>query len=374
MKKKSLFLAIVLILSFALVACGGGNSPNNANNAGNNGNNAEANNNAEGADEGTGEGGQYTEKVGFVTDEGGVNDQSFNQGVWEGLQKAKDDFGTEVSYVESHQADEYSPNMETLLDDDNAVIVAAGFKLGDAILEKANNNPDVNFAIVDMAYDECPDNLVGILFKQEQPSFLVGYIAGLTTETGKVGFVGGQEGNIIWAFDYGYEAGVQYAAKELGKEIEVVKQYVGNFSDAAKGKSIASTMYNGGCDVVFHAAGGAGDGVIEAAKEADKWVIGVDRDQNDMAPDNVLTSAMKRADVAVYNVVKDLASGKEFPGGSTIVYGLENDGAVDIAPTSDKNVKPEILEKIDGLKEKIINEEIVVPVNEETYKEFAETL
>ena len=372
MKKKCLFLAFVLLLSFTLVACGGGNAPKNDNKA----NNAAANGNEKVTDDAKEEkpSGEYKEKVGFVTDEGGVNDQSFNQGVWEGLQKVKDDFGTDVSYVESHQANDYEPNIETLLDDENQLIVAAGFKLGDALLEKAKANPDTNFAIVDMAYDETPDNLLGIMFKQEQPSFLVGYIAGLTTETGKVGFVGGIEGNIIWAFDYGYEAGVKYAAKERGKDIEVVKQYVGDFSDAAKGKSIASSMYNSGCDVVFHAAGGAGDGVIEAAKEANKWVIGVDRDQYDMAPENVLTSAMKRADIAVYNIIKDLAAGKEFPGGTTMVYGLENDGAVDIAPSSDKNVKPEILEKIGGIKDKIIKGEIKVPVNEETYGEYEKTL
>lgn len=372
LKKKCLLLAFVLVVSFALVACGGGGANNNA--AAGNG----AENNTNAADNG-GEGekdatGKLDLKVGFVTDEGGVNDNSFNQGVWEGLQKAQADFGITPSYQESHVAEEYSPNMETLIDDENELIVAAGFKLGDAMLEKAKANPDVKFAIVDMAYDETPENLIGIVFKAEQPSFLVGYIAGLTTETDKVGFVGGQEGTVIWGFDYGYEAGVKYAAKELGKDITVEKQYVGNFSDAAKGKAIASSMFSGGCDIVFHAAGAAGDGVIDAAIDADKWAIGVDRDQIDRGPENVLTSAMKRADVAVYNIVKDLADGKEFPGGTTIVYGLENDGAVDIAPSSDKNVKPEILEKIPALKEKIIKGEIVVPYNAETYAEYEKTL
>ncbi len=359
MKKTSLVLALVMVLSTCLVACGNSNNAP-ANNGGNN--------------QAAGEAQATDLSVGFVTDEGGVNDESFNQGVHEGLLKAEKDLGIKQSYQESNVAADYSKNMDTLLDADNNLIVAAGFKLADDVEKKAKENPDVNFAIIDFAYENTPENLVGIVFQAEQPSFLVGYIAGRTTETNKVGFVGGQEGNVIWGFDYGYEAGVKYAAKELGKDIEVTKQYVGNFKDASKGKSIAQTMFNGGCDVVFHAAGDAGTGVIEAAKEAGKWAIGVDKDQYNLAPENVLTSAMKRADVAVYNIVKDLAEGKPFPGGQTITYSLKDGDAVDIAPTSDKNVKPEILEEIPKLKEKIIKDEIKVPYNEETYKEFEKTL
>lgn len=365
MKKKYLVLAMVLLMSFALAACSGAS------------NTAATNNNAA-ADAGDATEGttlpDNAMKVGFVTDEGGINDRSFNQGVWEGLEQAKKDFQADVSYQESHNADDYSPNVETLVDAGNGTIVAAGFKLADAIREKAEAYPDVNFAIVDFSYDEPLDNLTGILFKAEQPSFLVGYIAGLTTESNKVGFVGGQESPVIDGFDYGFQAGVQYAAKELGKTIEVQRQYVGGFSDVAKGKAIAMSMYSNGCDVVFHAAGAAGDGVIDAAKDAGKWVIGVDRDQYDAAPEVVLTSAMKRADVAVHSIVQQMKENGTFPGGQTLVFGLENDGAVDIAPTSDKNVKPEILEKIPALKEKIIAGEIAVPNDKATFDTFMSSL
>lgn len=363
MKKKALLLASTMLLAFVLVACGGAANNAATNEAANNG----ANENAATEE---GKAASSDLKIGFATDEGGINDQSFNQGVWEGLNKAKDDFGVSISYQESNEANDYAPNLETLLDDGNEVIVAAGFNLGDAIREAAEANPDTKYAIIDFAYEDGPENLVGITFKAQEPSFLVGYIAGLTTETNKVGFVGGQESTLIQTFEYGYKAGVAYAAKELGKEIEVTSQYVGDFSDAGKGKSIATNMYQQGNDIVFHAAGGAGDGVIEAAKDQDKWVIGVDRDQNDLAPDNVLTSAMKRADSAIYNIIKDLAEGKDFPGGTTVTYGLADGDTVDIAPTSDKNVKPEILEKIPGLKEKIISGEIKVPSTEEEYKAF----
>lgn len=353
MKKRSLLLATIMLLSVVLVACGQAN-----NGAANNGNNGEAA--ADGGEDLT---------IGFVTDEGGINDQSFNQSVWEGLQEAEKDFGVKVEYQESNEANDYVPNIETLIDNGNQLVVGAGFNLGDHMEEMANANPDVNFAIVDYGYEDAPDNLAGLVFKQEEPSFLVGYIAAHTTESNKVGFVGGQESTVISAFEYGYKAGVAYGAKELGKDIEVVSQYVGNFSDAAKGKSIATNMYQQGADIVFHASGGAGDGVIEAAKDQDKWAIGVDRDQYEQAPDNVLTSAMKLVGKAVYDVVDKMNQGEEFPGGQTLVYGLAEE-AVGIAPTSDKNVKPEVLELIDPLIQKIVDEEIVVPTNAEEYDAF----
>lgn len=318
--------------------------------------------------------------VAMVTDEGGVNDQSFNQSAWEGLQQAEDELGVSVSYQESQQEADFAPNFETVIDAENDLVWGIGYKLASAGYEAALANPDVKFGLVDQSFDGdteafpegTPENMIGVVFKAEQPSFLVGYIAGRMTETDKVGFVGGIEGDVIWGFDYGYQAGVQYAADELEKEIEVVSQYADSFGDAAKGKSIATNMYQQGMDIVFHAAGGVGDGVIEAAKEQDKWVIGVDRDQNYMAPDHVLTSAMKRVDVGVYNVTKDLKEGN-YKGGQTVVYGLEDGGAVDIAPTSDKNVPAEILEKIEEIKQLIIDGEIEVPYNEETFKTWLES-
>lgn len=348
---------MIMLLVVVLGACGGGNAPAN---------NAEANNTEATNNEAAGTETEASDlKVGFVTDEGGINDQSFNQGVWEGLQKAKEDFGIEITYQESNDANDYAPNIETLIDEDCDLILAAGFNLGDVFLEAAEMNPDRLFAIVDVAYEEAPENLVGLNFKAQEPSFLVGYIAGLMTEEDHVGFVGGQESTLIIDFESGFIGGVNYAAKELDKEIETTVQYVGNFTDAAKGKSIATNMYQQGADIVFHASGGAGDGVIKAAEENDKWAIGVDRDQNDMAPDNVLTSAMKRADVAVYNVINDYVTTGEFPGGTNIINGLADGETVGIAPTSDKNVPPEILEKVDGIIQQIIDGEIEVPSTRE---------
>jgi len=303
-------------------------------------------------------------KIAMVTDVGGVNDQSFNQSAWEGLKRAQLELGIKASYVESNQDADYVPNLQSLMDAKNNLIWGIGFKMGDAILEAAKNNPDFKFAIIDYAYENTPSNLIGVVFKAEEASFLVGYIAGKMTKSNIVGFVGGIKGNVIDGFDYGYHAGVYYA----NPNVKVLRQYAESFTDAAKGKVITLEMYRQGADIVYHAAGGVGDGVIEAARESRRWAIGVDRDQNYLAPDNVLTSAMKRVDNAIYNIAKDLVEGR-WRGGSTIVYGLK-EGGVDISPTTSKHVPLEILAEVDALKNKIIAGELVIPYNETTYNEW----
>lgn len=305
-------------------------------------------------------------KVGMVTDEGGVNDQSFNQSAWEGMERAKDELGVEVSYVESHTDSDYAPNFDTTLEQGNNLIWGVGFKLTEALNATATANPEVNFALIDAVANDDLTNAVSVLFKAEQPSFLVGYIAAHMTQTDNVGFIGGVEGDIIWGFEYGYRAGVAYGAKELGKEITVQSQYANSFTDSAIGKAIAKTMYGNGADIIFSAAGDVGTGAIEEAKEQNKYAIGVDRDQNYLAPDNVITSAVKRVDVGVFNVIKETVE-KGFPGGKVIVYGLQDNGAVDIAATSDKHVPADVLTKVDDLKTKIIDGEIEVPFNKETF-------
>ncbi len=302
--------------------------------------------------------------IAMITDVGGVNDQSFNQSAWEGHQRAEKELGVKVAYIESRQDADYGPNLETLFDAGTDLIWGIGFKMADAVLEAATNNFDQKYAIIDFAWENTPDNLIGVVFKAEEASFLVGYIAGRMTKTGKVGFIGGMSFPVIWGFEYGYRAGVMQA----GKDIQILGQYAESFTDAAKGKSIANSMYQQGADIVFHAAGGVGDGLIEAAKEQGKWAIGVDRDQNYLAPDNVLTSAMKRVDNAIFNIAKELTEGK-WQGGHTVSYGLA-EGGVDIAPTSSTHVPAEILAEVEALKARIIAGEIVVPFSKETFASF----
>lgn len=302
--------------------------------------------------------------VGMITDVGGVNDQSFNQSAWEGLQRAEKELDVKVSYIESRQDADYGPNLETMLDAGTNLIWGIGFKMADAALEAANNNPDQKYAVIDFAWDDTPKNLIGVVFKAEEASFLVGYIAAKMTTTGKVGFIGGMSFPVIWGFEYGYRAGVLYG----NKDVEILSQYAESFTDAAKGKSIANSMYQQGADIVFHAAGGVGDGLIEAAKEQGKWAIGVDRDQNYLAPDNVLTSAMKRVDNAMFNISKELSEGV-WKGGQTVSYGLA-EGGVDIAPTSSMHVPVDLLAEVQAVKARIISGEIVVPYSKETFAEF----
>ncbi|WP_270564643.1 BMP family lipoprotein [Clostridium beijerinckii] len=314
-------------------------------------------------------GGNKEFKVAMVTDTGGVNDQSFNQSSWEGLQNfEKNNAGGKASYLESKQESDYATNLDKAVDAGNKLVWGIGFAMSDAITKAAKSNPDVSYAIVDNSYgDDTPANVTGVMFNAQEPSFMVGYAAAKTTKTGKVGFVGGIKSGIIDQFQYGYQAGVQYAAKELGKDISVDVQYAESFSDASKGKAIANKMFSSGCDIVFHAAGGVGVGVIEAAKEANKFAIGVDRDQAYLAPDNVLTSALKLASVAVENVSKEAMSGNKI-GGKTYTYGLK-ENAVGI-PTENKNMDPAVYKATMEVQDKIKNGTIVPPYNEQTYNDF----
>lgn len=304
-------------------------------------------------------------KVSMVTDVGGVNDQSFNQSAWEGLKRTKEELGAKVAYKESKQDADYAPNLETLTDAGYDLIWGIGFLMGDAIKSTAQVNPDQKYAIIDFFYGpETPKNVSCAVFQEEQPSFLVGYIAGKMTKANKVGFVGGIKFPLIEKFEYGYMAGIKLA----NPKVEVLRQYAESFTDAAKGKAITNNMYQQGADIVFHAAGGVGDGVIEAAKEKKQWAIGVDKDQNYLAPDYVLTSAMKRVDNAIFDMVKQLQENK-FEGGKAVVYNLTNDG-VGIAPTTKKHVPENILAEVDALIGKIKAGEIVVPATKEAYDTF----
>ncbi len=308
-------------------------------------------------------------RIGMVTDVGGINDQSFNQSAWEGLQKAKKELAVKISYQESKQDADYAANLETLYDSGNDLIWGIGFKMGDAILKAAIQNPKQKYAIIDYTYgDKTPSNVMGVVFAAEEGAFLAGYIAAKMSKTNSIGFVGGMSVPVVHAFQYGFKAGAKFA----NPKIIIFEQYAESFTDAAKGKAIANQMLSKGADVVFQAAGAVGDGVIEAVKEKNKMAVGVDRDQNYLAPKNVITSSMKRVDNAIFNVVNDLAKGN-FKGGSTINYGLK-DGAVDVAPTTSKMIPAELMKEVSDLKLKIADGKIKVPADEKAFVAFAKTL
>ena len=200
---------------------------------------------------------------------------------------------------------------------------------------------------------------------------MVGYIAAAVSKTEKVGFVGGISSEVIDQFQYGYEAGVAYANNMLGKKVQVTSQYAESFSDAAKGKSIANKMFTDGCDIVYHAAGGTGTGVSEAAKESGKFAIGVDRDQAYLAPENVLTSSLKNVDVAVDLVSRQHIAGREI-GGQNMGFGLIDD-AVGI-PEHHENYSDEIYNAAIEIGEQIKRGAIVPPANKQEFEAYKETL
>ena len=329
MKKIVCLITVLMTTAFSLVGCGG-NKDNAAN--------------------------DDALKITMVTSVGGVTDGSFNQSAWEGLQKAEKELGINISYIESKQEADYITNLEQAVDGNNDLILATGFPMQQALLETAKNYPEQKFAIVDVDYgDETPENVTCISFNESESGYIVGLVAGRMTKTNIVGFVGGMDNVVVRKFQNGYEAGV----KAANPDAKVLAQYVNSFADQAKGKSIASQMYNNNADIIFACAGDSGVGVLECAKETGKYAIGVDRDQNDIAPENVLTSAMKQVNEGVYNVVENLKNGT-FEGGKTLVFGLKEEG-IGLAPSTDKNVPQDVIDYVNEQIEKIVSGEIVVP-------------
>lgn len=312
---------------------------------------------------------QNSIKIAMSTDIGGVNDESFNASAWSGLKKVNRELDLEVHYIESVSEADYDRNLKTLAEEGYDLIWGIGFLMEDAIKKAAADHPDSNFGIIDSALGgNPPENVACVTFKEHEGSFLVGVVAGLMTKTDKIGFIGGIKFALIEKFKYGFMAGV----KTVNPNAEITEVWAESFTDASKGKALANQLYGSDCDIIYHAAGNVGKGLFEAAKEHGKWAIGVDSDQSRLAPKNILTSMMKRVDNAIFDVVKGLNEGK-FAGGQILEYGLK-EGGVDIAPTSYKNVPSDVLYEVETYKQVIIDEEIIVPYDEESYQDYIDNL
>jgi len=307
--------------------------------------------------------------VGLSTDEGGLNDKSFNQAANTGINKAKAEMGLSYKAVESTKKEDYVPNLQALVDDGADLTFGVGFQMGDALTEVAKNNPENKFAIIDSVV--ALPNVESINFKAEESSFLVGVVAGKMTKTNKVGFIGGKDFALINAFEYGFYAGVKSVNPKAAADLLNRKNtiYADSFADVNKGYEAGKQLYKKGCDIVYHAAGGVGIGLFQAAKELKAkgqkvWAIGVDLDQAAVLPEFanvILTSAMKRVDIGTYTATKETANGK-FKGGKVVVLGLK-EGGVGIAPSSKVNTPAAVLALADKYATLIKTGKIVVPTD-----------
>ncbi len=318
-----------------------------------------------GANQGAGGGeDKKTLKVGLAYDIGGRGDQSFNDAAAAGLDRAKSELKVEANEVEAAANEAESAKEERLrqlADAGYNPIVAVGFAYSEALARVAPEYKDVQFAIVDDPNAKGA-NVANLTFAEHEGSFLVGAAAGLKTKKNNVGFVGGVQIPLIKKFEVGFAAGVKQTnpqAKVQSKYLTQAPDYSG-FADPAKGRTAADGMFDAGADVVYHAAGGSGGGVFEAAKAAGGLAIGVDSDQYKTADpavkDVVITSMLKKVDVAVFDFVKSVQGG-QFKAGET-VYDLKK-GGVDYSTSGGKI--DDIKTQLDDLKQQIIDGKITVP-------------
>jgi basic membrane protein A len=293
-------------------------------------------------------------KIGLVTDTGGVNDKSFNQSAWAGVQKAATEFGWDAKYIESKVASDYSKNIDQFATENYNVIVTVGFLMGDDTAAKAKQYPNIKFAIIDNQYFPtagsvaCPDtvkdcyvdggltNVASLMFQEDQVGFLAGVLAAGMTQSGVVCTVSGMQIPPVERYVIGFQNGAAWMKAGIAVPLNV---YIPSFTDPAKGKETAVSMIGQGCDVIFGVGGNTGNGGLLAAKENNLMAIGVDVDQYLTYPEvqsALLSSAMKNVDVAVYEYLKTVKGGTVKAG--AVTANLTNKG-VGLAPFHDWDSK-----------------------------------
>ncbi|TDT68591.1 basic membrane protein A [Hypnocyclicus thermotrophus] len=289
-------------------------------------------------------------KVGIVLSIGGLGDKSFNDAAYRGLQRAKEELGVDFKYVEPASPAEDEGYLREYAEAGYDLVIATGFLMRDAAEAVAKDFPETKFAIIDDVVDL--PNTQSLLFKEDEGSFLVGALAAMMSKTGTIGFVGGMEVPLIKKFQRGYEMGAKY----INPDIKIGVLYTSGpnpFNDPVRGKENTLALVKQGADVVYHAAGGTGAGVIAGAKDAGIYAIGVDSNQDGEAPGVVLTSMLKRVDVAVFEAVKALKEGT-FKGGIKRFGVAENGvGTTDFEFTKDI-IGAEKIAKLEEIKQDII--------------------
>jgi basic membrane protein A len=301
-------------------------------------------------------------RIGLVFDVGGRGDKSFNDAAYEGVSRAERDLGVEVSYLEPASTEDREAALRLFAARGFDLVVGVGFIFSSDIDAVARSYPDIHFAGIDYAPGPggIPPNVAALAFREEEGSFLVGAVAGLVSKSKHVGFVGGMTGPLIRKFEVGYEAGVKAACGDC----VVHSAYAGTtpdaFRDPAKGKALGTAQIAAGADVIYHASGSTGHGVFEAARDAKAFAIGVDADQHDEMPGTVLTSMIKRGDVAVYETVKDVVE-KRFQGGMK-VFGLKDEGLdyVHEGPHA-AGIPADVKTKVEALRADVVAGRVQVP-------------
>jgi basic membrane protein A len=303
--------------------------------------------------------------VGLLFDITGRGDRSFNDAAAAGLDRGVAEFGVTPNESTPTGDGDRGERLQGLIDQGNDLIIGVGFLWGDAIRAGAEANPDQPFAIIDEAGIDLP-NVAGLVFAEQEGSFLVGAAAALKSQTGIVGFIGGVEIDLIQRFEAGFAAG----ARAVNPDIEVLVNYVtqppdfNGFNDPARGKEIAAAQYEAGADVIYSAAGSSGLGAFEAAREAgapgEVWAIGVDSDQYELVSDDLkpylLTSMLKKVDVATFETIGSIVDGT-FEGGVR-VFDLASDG---VGYSTSGGFIDDITDQLDAFAAQIIAGEIEVP-------------
>lgn len=303
-------------------------------------------------------------RIGLAFDLGGRGDKSFNDAAVKGLDEAAVQLDAQTTELEPSSEEDRKVNLENLTADGWNPIVAVGYSFADSLGDVAAANPDTTFAIIDSVVDA--PNVASLLFAEEQGSFLVGAAAAMKSTTNHVGFIGGVESELIKRFEAGYTAGAKHVKPEITVDIKYLSPDgdFSGFSAPEKALESARAMYEAGADVIYHAAGGSGEGLFKAAAEAGegKWAIGVDSDQYNTVDDpaqkaRILTSMIKRVDIAVRDTLIEHAEGQEI-GGTTQVFDLAADG---VGYSKSGGFVDDISADLDALKQQIIDGTIEVP-------------
>lgn len=297
--------------------------------------------------------GQLT--LGMVTDVGGLGDRSFNDSAYRGLVRARSDLNAYVQVLQSRSAADYQPNLDALTNLHVNMIYAIGFLMSLDLDQIARQNPSQHYAIIDAVVDD--PNVVSVTFREQDGSFLAGALAAMMSNTHHIAFLGGQDIPLLQKFEAGYIAG----AHEVDPKTVVDVKYIGSFDDVASGQELSNLLLNSGADIIYQAAGKAGLGAIEAVKHRDNvYAIGVDSDQDGLAPGKVLTSMVKKVDVAVFDVAQAIQQHKPLAG--HLVLGLKQHavGLTDFRYTRDR-IGAARLAKLDGIERAIEDGRISPP-------------